>query len=340
MSGAERRREVLQQAQEELGGQLSWREFMRLALYDPEVGYYASEVRGIGARGDFTTVPARSGLLARSLQIWRERVGLPENLPWIEVGGGAGDLAVGLASSSWSPLAWARPAFQLVEVSPVLRKLQRQRLRGRKVVWSENPAEAWAAGDGMGVLVANELVDAFPCSVFELRPEGWHEVGVRFEGDGVFPIWIKRPLPESSIWARKDFAVGQRVEVHESFREWWAEWSPAVRRGWVVWIDYGASAEGLYQRQPRGSLRGYWKQQRIEWPEVLARFGRQDLTADVNFTDLRQWGQALGWQCRRESSLAEFLQENSSGAVTSEERRLLDLEDAGGAFQVLVMEKG
>ncbi len=341
MSGADRRREILRVAGEAGGGVVSWREFMRLALYDPEAGYYAGGVRDIGARGDFTTVPVRSGLLAAALWQWRERSGLDARLPWIEVGGGGGHLARGLAPSLLHPGDWMKGALHLVEISGTLRREQRRRLRGRRVCWWEDAADAWSSCGGEGILVGNELVDAFPCSVFELREEGWREVGVRFEGDGVFPAWIETPLPDSEIWRNPDFKVGQRVETHESFRDWWARWSGSVRSGRVVWIDYGAGGRELYHRRPGGTLRGYWKQQRVVWPEVLARFGRQDLTADVNFDDLIRWGEALGWKCLRYSSLAEFLRENMPPGyrISDEEKRLLNEAEAGGAFRVVVLEK-
>lgn len=339
MSVAQIRREILQAAQEKAGGVLPWREFMRLALYDPQIGYYAREVRDVGRAGDFTTVPARSTWLGQTLQNWRAQVGIPAEWPWVELGPGGGQLAEVLAPSRWRPADWRRPPLHLVEVSSSLRKQQQHSLRGRRVQHWETPAAALSATAGCGVLLGNELVDAFPCSVFELRPEGWREVAVRFSGEGVYPAWLESPLPESTLWSVADFPVGQRIEIHESFRDWWASWSPLVRQGWVVWIDYGAKTTEIYRR-PQGSLRGYWKQQRVAWPEVLARFGQQDLTADVNFDDLRLWGEALGWNALYEASLAEFLQTFSPPRnLSEEEHRFLAPEDAGGAFQVLILRK-
>jgi SAM-dependent MidA family methyltransferase len=64
----------------------------------------------------------------------------------------------------------------------------------------------------------------------------------------------------------------------------------------MLTIDYGAnSAEEIYDRRPGGTMRAYHRQQRIEGGGIYARFGRQDLTSDVNFADLVRWGEALGW---------------------------------------------
>ena len=54
-------------------------------------------------------------------------------------------------------------------------------------------------------------------------------------------------------------------------------------------IDYGDVLPQLYHRRPRGTLRGYLLQQRMEGPDLYQNIGRQDLTADVNFTDVRAW---------------------------------------------------
>ena len=57
----------------------------------------------------------------------------------------------------------------------------------------------------------------------------------------------------------------------------------------MLTIDYGDTAENLYHRQPKGSLRAYFLHQRFAGNEIYANPGMQDITADVNFTDLEHW---------------------------------------------------
>ena len=57
----------------------------------------------------------------------------------------------------------------------------------------------------------------------------------------------------------------------------------------MLTIDYGGAAEDIYHRRPRGTIRAYLLQHRLEGPAVYENPGRQDLTADVNFTDLIEW---------------------------------------------------
>ena len=69
--------------------------------------------------------------------------------------------------------------------------------------------------------------------------------------------------------------------------------------------------------------------------------GRQDVTADVNFTDLIAWGESLGWSTGKFATQREFLLEHAMGleARASSDATvsfLLDEHGAGTAFKVLV----
>jgi SAM-dependent MidA family methyltransferase len=60
-------------------------------------------------------------------------------------------------------------------------------------------------------------------------------------------------------------------------------------------------------------LRAYYKQERIEGAGIYQRFGKQDLTVDVNFTDLQNWGDEFDFDMVSESSQAEFLNRFGEG---------------------------
>ena len=94
-------------------------------------------------------------------------------------------------------------------------------------------------------------------------------------------------LPTSTVFPQP-WPVGQRVEVHESFRVWLRAWLPGWNSGVMLTIDYGDTCPALYRRRPRGTLRAYAHHQRLEGREIYGAFGLRDLTADVNFSDLQQ----------------------------------------------------
>lgn len=306
--------------------------FMQKALHDPQSGYYSRHIRTIGARGDFTTAPLLSEALAGAIANWASAA-LRETRcrHLIEIGPGTGQLA----RQVWTQLPLhqrLRTTLHLVETSDKLIERQKETLK-RRAVWHRTPLEALQACGGRAVLYSNELVDAFACRRFHKTAEGWREIAVELSGDGAAEslLPLAGELPISSIFAR-ELAEGQCVEVHDSYRGWLQNWLPRWQAGRMLTIDYGAAVDELYQRQPEGSMRAYLLQQRLTGPAIYDNIGRQDLTADVNFTDLIEWSRP--WT--RESklfSLGEFL------ANTAAEKSLLDPQGAGGAFKVLEQQR-
>lgn len=316
-----------------MSGEIRFDRFMQQALHDPERGYYARRIRAVGGRGDFTTAPMVSGVLGRAVGAWVARALRDTGCrDLIEIGPGQGTLAAAVLDClPWS-LRW-RVRLHLVETSGPLRENQRQTL-GRRARWHAHPREALAACGGRAVMFSNELVDAFPVRRFQLADGGWRELALAFGPDGGAREVLRpaEPLPGSSVF-RQDHAAGQWVEVHDSYREWLAGWLPDWRAGRMLTIDYGAPAATLYHRRPRGTLRGYLHQQRLEGPDCYRHPGRQDLTADVNFTDLTEWTEPWAGLVAL-TPLGGFLRPFADPDAAAD-RALLADEGAGGAFLVL-----
>ena len=312
---------------------ITFEQFMQQALHDPVGGYYARRITGVGRHGDFTTAAMLSQAPARAIAGWAasalHATGCHD---LIEMGPGEGTLATVV----WSALPWRvrwRTRLHLVETSGPLARLQRE-LLGRRAVWHESPAAALHACGGRAVIFSNELVDAFPVRRFQHTPDGWRELAVA--GGSAGPtrelLLAPAPLPPSSGFA-VTHPPGQWIEVHDSYRRWLTAWLPQWRAGRLLTIDYGARAESLYHRRPHGTLRAYLLQQRLDGPAVYQNKGRQDLTADVNFTDLIDW--AGPWAgASRLLSLAAFLR-GTADLTNQADRALIDEHGAGGAFLVL-----
>ena len=312
---------------------IPFEEFMRRALHDPQHGYYARRISGVGRRGDFTTAPMLSATPARAIAAWAARaLRATACRDLIEIGPGEGALAAAVMDHLPWRLRW-RTRLHLVETSAPLAALQRKAL-GRRARWHESPAAALAACAGRAVIFSNELVDAFPVRRFQHTPDGWRELAVAVDAAGtvVESLLAPAPLPESSGFGARH-PPWQWIEVHDSYRRWLADWLPQWRAGRLLTIDYGAAADALYHRQPRGSVRAYLFQQRLDGPAIYQNPGRQDLTADVNFTDLIRWSEPWAGAPRLQS-LAGFLREAADPANPAD-RALTDECGAGGAFQVL-----
>jgi SAM-dependent MidA family methyltransferase len=307
---------------------LPFEEFMRRALYDPERGYYARRIAGIGRRGDFTTAPMLSDAPAKAIAAWAARA-LRETgcRDLVEVGPGEGKLAAAV----WKHLPWSlrwRTRLHLVETSQPLAETQRQ-LLGGKATWHDSPAGVLESCGGRAVIYSNELVDAFPVRRFRKTETGWREIAVALGAETIECLMPPAPLPDSSAFS-ESHPPGQCVEVHESYRRWLADWLPLWKSGRMLTIDYGSTAEDLYRRRPNGTVRAYLLQQRLEGPLVYQNPGRQDLTADVNFTDLMNWSEP--WVKDQELSTLSDLLRDFGG---QSDAALLDEHGAGAAFLAL-----
>lgn len=262
--------------------------FMQRCLHDPVRGYYARNIQSIGSRGDFTTAPQLSKAPAAAIAAWAARE-LKENgcRDLIEVGPGLGTLALQVFHEL-PLLSRFRTKLHLVESSPALAAHQKETL-GKRASFHTNLPDALAACSGNAVIYSNELVDAFPVRPFEKTQAGWQEIAVDLSQQQTREILLPpAELPPSSIFKLKH-PVGQRVEIHDSYRLWLVSWLALWKKGSMLTIDYGDTAEKLYFRQPKGSLRAYLLHQRLVGDAIYANPGMQDITSDVNFTDLEEW---------------------------------------------------
>ena len=263
--------------------------FMAWALHDPEHGYYARRITGVGQRGDFTTAPMLSDAPARAIAAWAVKAMRETGCrDLIEIGPGEGTLAAAVLKFLPWHIRW-KIRLHLVETSVPLAERQKS-LLGKRAVWHQDVSEALLSCDGRAVIYSNELVDAFPVRRFQKTAEGWQELAVRFDENrrACESLLSPAPLPDSSGFL-DTHRLGQMIEVHESYQHYLTGWMPNWKAGHMLTIDYGAAAEKIYHRRPRGTVRGYLFQQRLEGMAIYDNPGRQDLTADVNFTDLQNW---------------------------------------------------
>ncbi len=294
-------------------GPLPFARFMELALYHPAYGYYCTRRVLSGPRGDFYTSPALhpafGALLARQVQeIW-EQLGQPTPFVVEEWGAGDGQLAADLlaAAPALAPAFGASLHYVIVERSAALRRRQQRRLRpwGARVRWIASPegegqpagGEAAPAPAGLvGVVLANELLDAFPVHRVVRRGNTLRELYVDLADDGFCTVEGEPSTPAlAAYFARLGFLPpeGAVAEVNLAALDWLRAVAARLERGVVLLLDYGHPAEVLYSaRYPRGTLRAYYRHSLSVEPYY--RVGWQDLTAQLDLTSLLLEGRAAG----------------------------------------------
>ncbi|OHB32932.1 MAG: hypothetical protein A2X84_04815 [Desulfuromonadaceae bacterium GWC2_58_13] len=278
---------------------ISFAEYMGHCLYHPDYGYYIAPRERIGKGGDFftsTSVHSAFGrLICRQLEQMWQLLGKGD-FTIAEQGAGEGHLCLDIlaAAAEDHPEFYQSLSYCLVEISPDNRQRQANLLGAHhdRVRWSTLPEL-----DGMeGCFLTNELVDAFPVHLVEMKDGRLQEVFV-IDRDGGFGEEL-RPLSTLSIQEYFNglgitLAEGSRAEINLEAPRWMAEVGSLLRRGFVITVDYGYPAAELYAPwRNRGTLMCYCRHTSSEDPYRMA--GCQDITAHIDFTALEQAGGKQG----------------------------------------------
>ena len=281
-------------------GPITFAEYMTRALYGPG-GYYTRS----GAGADYYTSPqvhpAFGALLAVQLfQFWRllER---PDPFFVIEPGAGAGLLGRDVCSAAQHlPEGFAGSLrYVAVERRPWVRDT-----RGTAFTKIAGDTRRLPFRDVTGCIISNELLDALP--VHRVRMErgtlrelyvgvesdvadGYEGQLVEIAGDPSTPD-LERRLADLGV----TFADGQTAEICLLLDDWAASVASTLDTGFVLTIDYGRSAVDLYDpaQRPHGTLVTYRSHRQTDCP--LVDPGRQDITAQVDFTSVRLAGERAG----------------------------------------------
>ena len=322
-------------------GPVPFSDFMEKALYDDHDGYYSTNIREVGRIGDFSTSTTLNNSLANGViswirKIWKQDKDLPRSI--IEIGAGNGSLAKQIIKriGFWSRL---NLEYHIVETSEPLLKLQVQQLGKNKLLhWHKDPESALQSCSGKAVIISNELIDAFPVELiqWEQQTGKWRRVMVHSDNqEWTTLVGNDYEVPNnSSLLESHNFKEGQRIERHDEFINWFHSWIGSWEQGHMLSIDYGDSFPNLYERRPSGTVRAYFAQNRFEqMHEILTRPGHQDITSDIDFTDIRKRMLIDGLKEIKYQTQTEFIAEN--GVRTSPEDPSSNPHGAGEAFKVL-----
>jgi len=285
-------------------GRITFAEYMAACLYEPGLGYYTSPGRKVGAEGDFYTssnVSAVFGrLIAREIVRMDELLGSPSSFDLVEAGAGNGRLARDILDylADASPELYGRLTLRLVEKEPSLGSVQEEMLgpHAVKALW-HLPADLEAGKlQVTGCLYSNELIDSFPVHLVEMTPGGLREVYVTLREDEFVEEFGEPSTPELASYLERigvNLMEGKRAEINLAAPRWLASVARALRRGFVLTIDYGYPAIDLFSpARLAGTLLCYHRHQVEESPYV--RPGEQDITSHVDFTTLMKAGEETG----------------------------------------------
>lgn len=313
---------VFRQAAAETNGTLTFEQFMRLALYTPEIGYYQKHKTRIGKTPgtDFytaTTNPLFAELvLAAALELLAQNKADPGRHTFVEI---APETDATLIDKLPHPFAATR-AIRLND--PI-------RLTGPLVVFS------------------NELFDAQPVRRLLTNNKQWREIAVREHDGNLSEILTPNPVTAPYLPAAETHPDNYHLDAPEAAARLARQVAAQPWHGLFLAFDYGKNLEQLLHDTPQGTLRAYHRHTRHN--ELLANPTDQDLTAHIcwnwladalrenNFTDITFTPQETFFTRQAAVKIRRLLSENPSPLSPAKRNlaQLLHPAHMGQKFQAL-----
>lgn len=307
-------------------------QYMTLCLYHHEFGYYRSGSSKVGREGDFYTsayVGEMMGeqLASELLKLAEQWFPDGEPIEVIDWGGGTGRLGRQMMDT-WYLLkgteertgeSHTRFSLTVVEGNPAHRALACEQLddyiqAGKARVVNSEAGGSMKLSDHPVIIVANELLDAFPVHRLVQREGQLWEWGVTLQedGKGFVPCLMAPDNPLLADWiAEEGIALldNQTIEINLDAAQWLTELAVRLDRAILVFIDYGDETKELIApHRMDGTLLCYHKHRAHNDPFAFP--GEQDLTSHVNFSHMRRIAEEAGLQEISFSNQKNFLVES------------------------------
>lgn len=342
------------------GGEISFAEFMRLALYAPGAGYYSGGLEKFGHAGDFTTAPEVSALFSQCVAAQCGQVLLElGHADILEVGAGSGIMAANilleLASCQQLP-----DRYYILELSAELRQRQAETIKRHcpqcfeRVQW----LDALPLSGFRGVILANELIDAMPVQRFMIDAgqvleqtiishEGELRLATRMADALLLEIVRKIEAELGGV-----FPDGYESEINMAADGWLQSVSELLESGLVLLVDYGYTRREFYHQQRNtGTLMCHY--QHRAHPDAMMLIGLQDITAHVDFTALAEVASQNDLSVAGYATQAHFLlsmgieqrvatvtDTNEQIKMTQQIKQLVLPSEMGELFKVIAFTRG
>lgn len=301
---------------------ITFADYMSLALYHPQEGYYSSGRAKIGTQGDFFTASSLGSdfgeLLAEQFfEMWK-LLGSPKVFDLVEIGAGSGLCAADILKYLHDnyPNFYEVINYVIVEEAQGLVEKQESTLslinKGNKVIW-----KSWDEIEDLsltGCLFSNELVDAFPVHLVTINSQELTEIYVTHSEGKIKEVISELSTTEIIDYfnlididlSTNEYPKDYRTEVNLKALDWLKNIYLKLQRGYLLTIDYGYTASKYYHPQRhRGTLKCYYKHRHHNNPYV--NIGKQDITSHVNFTALEKKGKLLNLETVKFTQQGLFL---------------------------------
>jgi SAM-dependent MidA family methyltransferase len=321
-------------------GKCPFVDYMQMALYDPDYGYYTTKSNIFGKKGDFITAPELSPLFgfAFARQIHSILKGGLSSI--LELGAGSGQLCVDILTHLKKMDALPEHYF-ILELSHGLKSAQQERIAIHhpelmdRVVW----LSSWP-DDFSGVVVANEVLDAMTVHRF-LWKEGQVFESYIYHNEASDKL-DETFIPSTNlklIDAVKKLNLSCDAEYCSEVNLWLDGWLKSLysfmQQGVVFLVDYGYPQHEYYHPdRHQGTIMCH--AQHHSHPHFLENTGLQDITAHVDFTAVAESAHELGFDILGFTNQASFLLANGILELLAEESDTVQYQEYAAQLKILL----
>lgn len=321
-------------------GPMTVQDYWLLALSHPEHGYYIKQ-DPFGRPGDFITAPEISQMFGEMLGIWVAdlwmKMGSPSPFILVECGAGRGTMMEDLLRATERvPGFHDKLEVHIVETSPALREIQKQKLNGHNVIWHDDLSTV--SSHAPMILLANEFLDALPIRQVVNVKGKWHERVIGLQDDKL-AFGFGSEIPLSTTVDAPDGSVFEYSTARDAV---WAQVIERLRKqgGAALVIDYGHAVTGMGDTLQ--AMRDH------KYCDPLEEPGEVDITSHVNFARLADLAEGLNPRVAtqgdflkrlgieiRANTLAKNATDDQVLELQAGLKRLIDADQMGDLFKVL-----
>lgn len=291
-------------------GQISFAEFMKMALYEPGLGYYSAGLHKIGSAGDFVTASELGSLFAKChAKVFADVLQSLDSPIISELGAGTGQFCCDVLRAL-DDMKSLPKRYIITEVSADFKQVQADKINklpehlSQLVEWQDSPPQQTFTG----IIFANEVIDALPVEVFEHRNQNYLQLHLHMENDQLSETWLpfNSEVSERLQQMKLNLTDGYRSEILPNLPAWIQTTTENLSQGLVMFIDYGYGRNTFYHPQRNNGTLVCQRRHQANF-NPYQDIGLQDITAFVDFTAVAESLQLAGFELAGYTTQADFL---------------------------------
>ena len=291
-------------------GPISFDRFMQLALYHPEHGYYTSGKLEIGKRGDFYTSPhvhsSFGKIISNFIASAFKSIGAKE-LTILELGAGKGFLATDILSAL-TDNSDIKEKINYIVVEPSTANLSSLGAEIRDYVKIYNDiSELHTINPGF--VISNEMFDSLPFHRIIYLDNRYFELYVGLDGTNLIDQVGEISNAEILNYINRyelNPVNSKQLEVNLNAGKALKEIGNVLQSGYILTIDYGFLFDELFKNDRiEGTYKCFYRHTTNNNP--YKNIGLQDITADIDFSNLIHTGGEIGFEKVIYTTQGQFL---------------------------------